>query len=148
MIFADLDSQHFYCHPVTEAELASMKHFTMFNTDVPTGGTEHNTSMATGPRSEWDRQLQKYDLIKMLNQTAPPVKGPLSLLYESAPDLKDIKAAVRDNIHHPFLLRNSDLMISDTLNRVHNMGHLNYRGIKEDNDLPSLEELLSCNKAT
>ncbi|KAL9125973.1 MAG: hypothetical protein Q9217_004903 [Psora testacea] len=129
MAFIDLNSQNFYHYPATKAGLAGEKRFTASNADVPAGSSKHNTPTPPRPRSDWDRELQRHDLIEILDMTVPPVKGPLSPLYESAPDPKGIEVAA-----------------GGILNGVYGTDDLIHGESERHNGLPSLEKFLSTVK--
>lgn len=103
MAFFDLDSQHFYRQPSTNAGLADKKRLIASNTNVPTMGREKTTAAVITSRNESSATLEEYDLIEMLDMTAPSEKKLLNSFHEPASDLKDIEAAVEGKVQHPLV---------------------------------------------
>ena len=104
MAFVDLDSQYFYRQPSTKAGLAGKKRLTAFNAGVPTIAGEEKAAAAFGSHHESSTSLQEYDVIEILDMTAPSEKEPLNVFHKPAPDLKDIEAAAEGKVHYPLVL--------------------------------------------
>ncbi|MCJ1396754.1 hypothetical protein MMC18_009646 [Xylographa bjoerkii] len=80
---------------------------------------------ALGPSKEWSGIIQNYDLIETIDMAGPPPKEPFNPFQGPAPDLDCTKKDAED--------------ISNGLNTRRIYGR---SGVKEDDDLPTIEELL------
>lgn len=102
MEFVDLDSQHFYRQPPTKAGLVGKKRLTASNADALTRGRAEKAAAAFRSRNE-SSASQEYDVIEILDMTAPSEKEPFNSFHKPAPDLKDIETTVKSKVHHHLL---------------------------------------------
>lgn len=92
-----------FLSPIFDQGLDGKKRLTASNAGVPTIGREEKAAAASRSRHESSASLQEYDVIEILDITAPSEKEPLNAFHEPAPDLKDIEAAVEGKAHHPLV---------------------------------------------
>ncbi|MCJ1250119.1 hypothetical protein MMC30_007345 [Trapelia coarctata] len=96
----------------------------------PVNPIEGNIPAASRPSSEWDRGMQGYDLIECLDMTGPPPTELLDLSHEPALDLNG-----------------AEVHAGGPSNGLHTQGSHGHGGREEEDEFPSVEELLGSRGA-